>query len=128
MKQTTKSLLSLGGFIVLALVLATAAAWVGRDEEKKAEVKEKSAKLFEVDKAKVRELELKRLGVLVAQLKRESAAAPWKITAPASGALVLTINGSGYITKKETGPFEANKKNDFKVAVKVSGAITYSVA
>jgi hypothetical protein len=30
---------------------------------------------------------------------------PWKITAPASGALVLTITGSGYITKKETGPF-----------------------
>ena len=53
---------------------------------------------------------------------------PWKITAPASGALVLTITGSGYITKKETGPFEANKKNDFKVAVRVSGAISYSVA
>jgi hypothetical protein len=53
---------------------------------------------------------------------------PWKITAPASGALVLTITGYGYITKKETGPFEANKKNDFKVAVRVSGAISYSVA
>jgi len=53
---------------------------------------------------------------------------PWKITAPASGALVLTITGFGYITKKETGPFEANKKNDFKVAVRVSGAISYSVA
>jgi hypothetical protein len=53
---------------------------------------------------------------------------PWKITAPASGAMVLTITGYGYITKKETGPFEANKKNDFKVAVRVSGAISYSVA
>jgi hypothetical protein len=53
---------------------------------------------------------------------------PWKITAPAAGALVLTITGYGYITKKETGPFEANKKNDFKVAVRVSGAISYSVA
>ena len=50
------------------------------------------------------------------------------LAAPASGALVLTITGYGYITKKETGPFEANKKNDFKVAVRVSGAISYSVA
>ena len=53
---------------------------------------------------------------------------PWKITAPASGSQVLTITGYGYITKKETGPFEANKKSDFKVSVRVSGAITYSVA
>jgi len=41
---------------------------------------------------------------------------------------VLTITGFGYITKKETGPFEPSKKNDFKVGVRVSGAITYSVA
>jgi hypothetical protein len=82
MKQTTKTLVSLGGFIVLALVLATAAAWVGRDEEQKTQAKEKSAKLFELDKAKVRELELKKGGVLLAHLKRESATAPWKLTAP----------------------------------------------
>ena len=53
---------------------------------------------------------------------------PWKITAPASGATVLTITGFGYIVKKETGPFEPSKKSDFKVGVRVSGAITYSVA
>ena len=53
---------------------------------------------------------------------------PWKITAPAAGALVLTITGYGYIAKKETGPFEPSKKNDFKVSVRVSGAISYSVA
>ena len=53
---------------------------------------------------------------------------PWKITAPASGALVLTITGYGYIVKKETGPFEPTKKNDFKVGVRVAGAITYTVA
>lgn len=82
MKQTTKTLVSLGGFIALALGLATAAAWVGRDEERKAEAKDKSARLFEVDKAKVRELDLQKAGVLVAHLKRESATAPWKVTAP----------------------------------------------
>jgi hypothetical protein len=53
---------------------------------------------------------------------------PWKITAPASGATVLTITGFGYIVKKETGPFEPSKKSDFKVGVRVSGAISYSVA
>ena len=53
---------------------------------------------------------------------------PWKITAPAAGALVLTITGHGYITKKETGPFEPSKKSDCKVSVRVSGAISYSVA
>jgi hypothetical protein len=41
---------------------------------------------------------------------------------------VLTINGSDYAVNKETGPCEANTKNDFKVAVRVSGAISYSVA
>ena len=41
---------------------------------------------------------------------------------------MLTITGLGYIIRKETGLFEANRKNDYKVAVRVSGAISYSVA
>ncbi len=49
---------------------------------------------------------------------------PWKITTPASVALVLTITEYGYITKKETGPFEANNKNDVKVAVRVSDLLS----
>ena len=53
---------------------------------------------------------------------------PWKITAPAAGATVLTITGFGYIVRKETGPFEPGRKNNFKVGIRVSGAITYSVA
>lgn len=53
---------------------------------------------------------------------------PWKITSPASNATVLTITGSGFITKKATGPMEANAKVSFAATIRVSGAITYTVA
>ena len=82
MKQTTKTLASSGVFLLVAVALAFAAAWVGRDEEKKTEQKEKTAKLFELDKAKVREVRLSKAGALVAAFKRDAAAAPWKITEP----------------------------------------------
>jgi len=52
----------------------------------------------------------------------------WKITAPASGVTTLTANGSGFITKMEKGPFEANKKSDLKVTIKITGPITYAIA
>ena len=82
MKQTTKTLASSGVFLLVAVALAFAAAWVGRDEEKKTEQKEKTSKLFELDKAKVREVRLSKAGALVAAFKREAAASPWKITEP----------------------------------------------
>src|SRR4051812_28853143 len=53
---------------------------------------------------------------------------PWKITSPAGTAGTLTVTGYGYIVKKETGPMEPNKKIDFKVSVRVSGAIGWAVA
>lgn len=52
---------------------------------------------------------------------------PWQITAPLSGARVLTITGIGFITKRETGPFTPGGKINFKFSVKVAGTITYAV-
>src|SRR5665213_1480158 len=82
MKQTTKTLAMVGGLAAVALAVAFAAAWAGRDEEKKTEAKEKSEKLFELDKAAVREVALSRAGKLVADFKRDDDKAPWKIVAP----------------------------------------------
>jgi hypothetical protein len=82
MKQTTKTLVSSGVFLAVAVALAFAAAWVGRDEEKKTEEKDKAAKLFALDKAKVREVRLSKAGALVAAFKRDAQASPWKITEP----------------------------------------------
>ena len=53
---------------------------------------------------------------------------PWKITAPMQGTTMLTVTGTGFITKKESGPFEPNKKIDFKLSVRCAGAITWTVA
>ena len=53
---------------------------------------------------------------------------PWEITGPVSGNKTLTIAGYGFITKKETGPWEPNKKQDFKVSVRAAGVITWTVA
>ena len=84
MKQTTKSLLTTGSVLVLAAAIGGAALWTRRDTEKKAEQKEKSAKLFDVDKAKVREVKLVRDGKLVARVTRADATSPWKIAEPVS--------------------------------------------
>jgi|SRR5215469_8629690 len=53
---------------------------------------------------------------------------PWKITAPAKSGTMLTITGYAFITKKEIGPMEPNKKIDFKVSMRATGALTYAVA
>jgi hypothetical protein len=53
---------------------------------------------------------------------------PWKITAPENSGRTLTIAGFGFIIKKETGPFEPNKKQDFKVSIRATGVLTYTVA
>ena len=82
MKQTTKTLLSMGAFALLALAVAFAAAWVGRDEEQKAEKKEKSEKLFDLDKTKARSIALSKAGKLIANIKRDDEKSPWKILEP----------------------------------------------
>src|SRR6266852_3408866 len=73
MKQTTKSLVTTLGVLALAAAIGGAALWVTRDTEKKAEQKEKSAKLFD---------ELDSGGKLVALVTRADASAPWKIVEP----------------------------------------------
>src|SRR5207244_2498368 len=80
MKQTTKSLVTTLGVLAAAAAIGGAALWVTRDTEKKAEQKEKSAKLFDgLDKAKVRQVKLVRDGKLVALVTRADAGAPWRI-------------------------------------------------
>jgi hypothetical protein len=79
MKQTTKTLLGLFALVAVAGAVAGAALWAGKDEEKKAEQKEKSEKLFDFDKAKVKSLRLTKDGKLVAALAKDGA---WKIAEP----------------------------------------------
>ena len=82
MKQITKSLLTMGGIAAVALAIAFAAAWVGRDEEQKQEAKEKSEKLFEFDKTTARELKLSKAGALIAEFKRADEKSAWALSAP----------------------------------------------
>lgn len=53
---------------------------------------------------------------------------PFMVTAPISGGKTVTATGFGYFTKKVVGPMEPNKKIDFKVSVKVAGAVVWTVA
>ena len=95
MKQTTKSLVTTLGVLAAAAAIGGAALWVTRDTEKKAEQKEKSAKLFDgLDKAKVRQVKLVRDGKLVALVTRGDAGAPWRIAEPvAAEADASTVDG-----------------------------------
>src|SRR5437868_13157284 len=79
MKQTTKTLAGLLALVVVAAAIGGAALWAARDEAKKAEQKEKSEKLFDFDKAKVKALRLEKDGKVVAALTRETS---WKIAGP----------------------------------------------
>lgn len=82
MKQTTKTLVNAAVLVAVAGALGLAAVWVGKDEEKKTAEKEKSAKLFELDKAKLRELKVVKAGQLVAAFKRDAQDKPWRIVEP----------------------------------------------
>ena len=54
---------------------------------------------------------------------------PFQITAPMQkNTKVLTSVGVCFVTDYETGPFEANKKIDFKVMLQVTGTVTETVA
>jgi len=80
MKQTTKTLLGLLALLVVASGIALVAAWAGKDEEQKAEAKEKSEKLFDFDKAHVKSLRLVKDGKPVAALTRDEKG--WKMVEP----------------------------------------------
>ena len=58
MKQTQKSLLSAAVLLVVVGAVGGAALWVKKDEAQKEEKKEKEAKLFSFEKAKVRTVRL----------------------------------------------------------------------
>jgi hypothetical protein len=82
MKQTTKTLLGAGVLVVVALVVAFAAAWAGRDEERKVEAQATHDKLFDFDKNHVLVVDLVRPGTLV-QVARQTPTSPWRLTQPA---------------------------------------------
>jgi hypothetical protein len=82
MRQTTKSLVTMLALIGAAGAIGVAAVWVGRDEEQKAEQKEKTEKLFDFDKARVRSLRVEKAGKLVAALSRPDGSAGWDISEP----------------------------------------------
>ena len=80
MKQTTKTLIGLLVLLLVAGAIGGAAVWTGKDEEKKAEAKEKSEKLFDFDKAHAKELRLAKDGQLVVRLERGDKG--WKLVQP----------------------------------------------
>jgi hypothetical protein len=80
MKQTTKTLLGLLVLLLVAGAIGGAALWTGKDEQKKAEAKEKSEKLFDFDKSQIKELRLSKEGQLVARMEKGDKG--WKLVEP----------------------------------------------
>jgi hypothetical protein len=80
MKQTTKTLVGLLALLLVAGGIAGLALWAGKDEQKKAEAKEKSEKLFDFDKAHVKELRLAKDGQVVVRLTKGEKG--WKLAQP----------------------------------------------
>ena len=83
MKQTTKSLLTVLGLVVVAGAIGGAALWAGRDAEKQAGQKETTGKIFDFENTQVRSLRVENpAGTLVAALERKDERAGWDITEP----------------------------------------------
>jgi hypothetical protein len=62
-------------------------------------------------------------------LARARAVFPFQITAPMQkNTKVYTGTGTCFVTDYETGPFEADKKIDFKVTLQVTGTVVEAVA
>jgi hypothetical protein len=81
MKQTTRSLVTVLGLVIVAVGIAFAAAWAGRDEERKSEAKEKHDKFFDFDKDRVVAISLAKPGFIV-EAERKDAKSPWRIVLP----------------------------------------------
>jgi len=127
MKQTTRSLATTLGVLLLAAAIGGAALWVTRDTEKKAEQKEKSAKLFDgLDKSKVRQVRLTSGGKLVALVARADGSAPWKIAEPVSAeadasTVDALLNGfADFKQKSELGEADPAQYGLDKPAIAVS--------
>ena len=90
-KQTTKTLGGLLALLVIAGAIAGVALWTQKDEAAKTEAKEKSEKLFDFDKTKVKSVRLEKDGKLTAALVKELA----KATGPSGmiGGQVLDMEG-----------------------------------
>ncbi|HZR07042.1 MAG TPA: DUF4340 domain-containing protein [Myxococcales bacterium] len=80
MKQTTKTLVGLLVLLLVAGAVGGVALWTGKEEQKKADAKEKSEKLFDFDKAQVKELRLSKEGQLVARLVKADKG--WRLVQP----------------------------------------------
>jgi len=116
MKQTTRSMVWLLAFLGAALAVGFGAAWVGRDEEKKTEEKEKSAKLFDgLEKGRVRSLRLESAGKLVVLAARPDEKTPWKIAEPLlaeaeEGALTTLVEAAVGLRQKSELAGESDLK------------------
>lgn len=82
MKQTTRSLVAALAFVAAAAAAGLGALYVNRDEARKVAAKEKRAKLFELDRGRVRELRVAPAGKEAVVLKR-AGSSPWTFAAPA---------------------------------------------
>src|SRR5256885_14496754 len=83
MKQTSKSLVTTLGFLVVAGAIAGAAFWVQKDVTKEETKKEKAAKVFDgLDRTKVREIRVTKEGKLLAAATRPDDKASWKLRDP----------------------------------------------
>jgi len=85
MKQTTKAIAGVAALLVVAGSVVVAAAWAGRDEEKKVEAQAKHDQLFDFDKNHVLVIDLVQPGNLV-QVARDTPTSPWRLTQPTQAA------------------------------------------
>jgi hypothetical protein len=81
-KQTQKSMLGALLLLLVAGGVVSVALWVNRDAQREEEKKEKEAKLFSFDKARVRRVRLEKAGKLVAEAVREGEGKPWALAQP----------------------------------------------
>src|SRR5450432_3656700 len=105
MKQTTRSIFGVLGLLLVAIAVAFGAAWVGRDEEKKAEAKAAHEKLFDLDKNHVVGISIAKPGFLV-YVDRQDVKSPWLIKDPApavadEAVVNLILNGFNTLKQKK---------------------------
>jgi predicted ribosomally synthesized peptide with SipW-like signal peptide len=80
MKQTTKTLVGLVALVLVAGAVGGVAYWTDKDETQKTEAKEKSEKLFDFDKAKVKEVRIEKDGKPAVQVVKADKG--WRLALP----------------------------------------------